>query len=165
MIGDLVKHPAHPTHTSSTSSTTAPGSCSLPPLVGLIPRICHGMLAASRTQEEEKEGSDEEGGREVTEFSYAVTYVEIFLERVRDLLLPPPSFRTPASAAASNSSTGVGGGQTLRVREHPTDGPFVEGATVAPVTCDEGDIAFRCCCCPVLCLLHYLMLPRCAVSM
>ncbi|XP_038071380.1 uncharacterized protein LOC119740222 isoform X2 [Patiria miniata] len=67
---------------------------------GLIPRICEGMC--SRVD-------DLEQG--VT-FKIEVSYLEIYNERVRDLL-------------ASSSDTNY----TLKVREHPKDGPYVQDLT------------------------------------
>ncbi|XP_022085926.1 uncharacterized protein LOC110976722 isoform X2 [Acanthaster planci] len=67
---------------------------------GLIPRICEGMC--SRVD-------DLEQG--VT-FKIEVSYLEIYNERVRDLL---------ASSSATN--------YTLKVREHPKDGPYVQDLT------------------------------------
>lgn len=103
---------------------------------GLIPRICHGLLAAAAaaTSAEEKEERGREGSSTSVSFSFSVTYVEIFLEKVRDLLLDPP----PHSSSTSSISWGSGSDNALRVREHPTEGPFVEGATCAAVTSEAG---------------------------
>ncbi|XP_033647450.1 microtubule-associated protein futsch-like [Asterias rubens] len=68
--------------------------------IGLIPRICEGMC--SRVD-------DLEHG--VT-FKIEVSYLEIYNERVRDLL------------ALSNTTK-----YTLKVREHPKDGPYVQDLT------------------------------------
>ncbi|CAL7951031.1 unnamed protein product [Xylocopa violacea] len=67
---------------------------------GLTPRLCEGLFA--RIEEERK-----------NERSYrvSVSYLEIYNERVRDLLKP------------SSSTSG------LRVREHPRLGPYVQGLT------------------------------------
>ena len=46
-------------------------------------------------------------------YFYACSYMEIYNEKVRDLLRPQP-----ASGKIQHS---------LRVREHPKDGPYVEG--------------------------------------
>ncbi|EZA55753.1 Kinesin-like protein KIF16B [Ooceraea biroi] len=67
---------------------------------GLIPRLCEGIL--SRVEQE----SSREKVHRVT-----VSYLEIYNERVRDLLKP------------STSASG------LRVREHPRLGPYVQGLT------------------------------------
>ena len=74
---------------------------------GVIPRVCRSIISTPVA-----DGAVN---------TFTITYVEIFLERVRDLLRPPP--------------VGWGGrtGTSLKVREHPVDGPFVEGATVAEV--------------------------------
>lgn len=66
---------------------------------GIIPRVCRNLMTNPPEEEHHQ-------------LSFKVTYIEIFLEKVRDLL------------ATSSSSTS----NNLRVREHPTDGPFVDGA-------------------------------------
>lgn len=73
--------------------------------VGLIPRICEGIF--ERVAEETDE---------TTKFVATVSYLEIYNERVRDLLTT-----SPAKTA-------------LKVREHPKTGPFVDGLTVHEVT-------------------------------
>ncbi|XP_051166483.1 uncharacterized protein LOC127284835 [Leptopilina boulardi] len=67
---------------------------------GLTPRLCKGIF--SRIAQEE--GNDKT-------FQASVSYLEIYNERVRDLLKP---------------TTSAGG---LRVREHPRLGPYVQGLT------------------------------------
>ncbi|XP_028981859.1 uncharacterized protein LOC107036874 [Diachasma alloeum] len=68
---------------------------------GLIPRICNGIFARVAGRNETSEES----------FRISVSYLEVYNERVRDLLKP------------STSSNG------LRVREHPRLGPYVQGLT------------------------------------
>jgi kinesin family member 1 len=75
---------------------------------GVIPRVCRSIM---------NEPSHQEEGNVTT---FTITYVEIFLERVRDLLKPPH--------VGWDTSK-----QSLKVREHPSDGPFVEGAIAADV--------------------------------
>ncbi|NWX18580.1 KI16B protein, partial [Aegotheles bennettii] len=67
--------------------------------VGLIPRICEGLF--SRISEKTK--------RNEASFRTEVSYLEIYNERVRDLL------------RRKSSKT-----NNLRIREHPKDGPYVE---------------------------------------
>lgn len=81
--------------TGSGKSYTMMGSGDQP---GLIPRLCSALF--ERTQKEQRE---EEG------FTVEVSYMEIYNEKVRDLLDPK------------------GGRQTLRVREHKVLGPYVDG--------------------------------------
>ncbi|XP_030628168.1 uncharacterized protein kif16bb [Chanos chanos] len=82
--------------TGSGKSYTMMGN---PSDVGLTPRICEGLFQhiASTSQ------------RDGVSFHTVVSYLEIYNERVRDLL-------------RSRSSEGC----NLRVREHPRDGPYVE---------------------------------------
>jgi len=69
---------------------------------GLIPRICRAILV----------GQDSDPS--VIKTTFEVSYVELYLEKVKDLLGP---------ATASN----------LKVRENPTTGPFVEGCSAHEV--------------------------------
>ncbi|XP_067031980.1 kinesin-like protein KIF16B [Acropora muricata] len=72
--------------------------------VGLIPRICKGLF---RYIEENTSLS--------SSFRTEVSYLEIYNEHVRDLLRPPKLKKLPQ--------------QNLKVREHPKEGPYVEGLT------------------------------------
>ncbi|XP_075339095.1 uncharacterized protein kif16bb [Odontesthes bonariensis] len=67
---------------------------------GLIPRICEGLFLEI----------SQRGKSETVSFHTEVSYLEIYNERVQDLLKRSPSTD--------------GGG--LKVREHPKDGPYVE---------------------------------------
>lgn len=82
--------------------------------LGLIPRICKEMFA--RMQLGQKSG---------TGYKTNVSYLEIYNERVRDLL------------GNSNNS-----GHGLRVREHRTQGPYVEDLSLHPVN-DYSEIQVR----------------------
>ncbi|XP_056437594.1 kinesin-like protein KIF13B isoform X2 [Gadus chalcogrammus] len=73
---------------------------------GLIPRLCCSLFA--RTLEEQREG-------EV--FTVEVSYLEIYNEKVRDLLDPK------------------GSRQALKVREHSVMGPYVDGLSRLAVAC------------------------------
>ncbi|KAJ1951725.1 Kinesin-like protein kif1b, partial [Dipsacomyces acuminosporus] len=77
---------------------------------GLIPRVCKGLFESTLGC-----GAGE-GGEPA--YHVEVSYLEIYNERVRDLLNP--------------KSTG-----NLRVREHPTLGPYVEDLTKAAVSSFE----------------------------
>ena len=68
---------------------------------GLIPRICEGLFTGMHN-------SDDNGPSYRTE----VSFLEIYNERVRDLLRPPMKGRAVHS---------------LKVREHPKEGPYVQG--------------------------------------
>ncbi|XP_041815196.1 kinesin-like protein KIF13B isoform X2 [Chelmon rostratus] len=81
--------------TGSGKSYTMMGSAEQP---GLIPRLCSSLF--SRTAQEAWEGES---------FTVEVSYMEIYNEKVRDLLDPK------------------GSRQALRVREHNVFGPYVDG--------------------------------------
>ena len=69
---------------------------------GLIPRICKGLFNKMNT-DADKDGS--------ASYRVEVSYLEIYNERVRDLV----------------KTTGKdGAAHTLRVREHPKNGPYVQ---------------------------------------
>ncbi|XP_037305977.2 kinesin-like protein KIF13B isoform X3 [Pungitius pungitius] len=89
--------------TGSGKSYTMMGSVDQP---GLIPRLCSALF--ERTQKEQ---------REEESFTVEVSYMEIYNEKVRDLLDPK------------------GGRQTLRVREHKVLGPYVDGLSRLAVAC------------------------------
>uniref|UniRef100_A0A8C4HPQ8 Kinesin family member 13Ba n=1 Tax=Dicentrarchus labrax TaxID=13489 RepID=A0A8C4HPQ8_DICLA len=89
--------------TGSGKSYTMMGSGDQP---GLIPRLCSALF--DRTQKEQ---------REQESFTVEVSYMEIYNEKVRDLLDPK------------------GGRQTLRVREHKVLGPYVDGLSRLAVAC------------------------------
>uniref|UniRef100_A0A672SBG7 Kinesin-like protein unc-104 n=1 Tax=Sinocyclocheilus grahami TaxID=75366 RepID=A0A672SBG7_SINGR len=72
---------------------------------GLIPRLCSSLF--QRTVQEQREGES---------FTVEVSYMEIYNEKVRDLLDPK------------------GSRQALRVREHNVLGPYVDGLSRLAVT-------------------------------
>ncbi|XP_058406400.1 kinesin-like protein KIF13B isoform X3 [Diceros bicornis minor] len=88
--------------TGSGKSYTMMGTTDQP---GLIPRLCSGLF--ERTQKEENEEQS---------FKVEVSYMEIYNEKVRDLLDPK------------------GSRQTLKVREHNVLGPYVDGLSKLAVT-------------------------------
>jgi hypothetical protein len=79
---------------------------------GIIPRVCRNLLTY--------QSSSFLSSAENVQFSFQVTYIEIFLEKVRDLLSSSSSSSSTSSSSSSSSN--------LRIREHPTEGPFVDGA-------------------------------------
>ncbi|XP_059927516.1 kinesin-like protein KIF13B isoform X3 [Gadus macrocephalus] len=89
--------------TGSGKSYTMMGSVENP---GLIPRLCSALF--DRTLK---------GKREEESFTVEVSYMEIYNERVRDLLDPK------------------GSRQALRVREHKVLGPYVDGLSRLAVAC------------------------------
>ncbi|XP_030626800.1 kinesin-like protein KIF13B [Chanos chanos] len=88
--------------TGSGKSYTMMGSADQP---GLIPRLCSSLF--ERADKEQREGES---------FAVEVSYMEIYNEKVRDLLDPK------------------GSRQALRVREHKVLGPYVDGLSRLAVT-------------------------------
>ena len=70
---------------------------------GIIPRICHALFHHVNTMNESK-------------FQIEMSYLEIYAEQIRDLL-------------SSSSSSSSAAAKSIRIREHPTSGPFVENLT------------------------------------
>ncbi|CAM9685659.1 unnamed protein product, partial [Sphacelaria rigidula] len=64
-----------------------------------------------------KDSSSQQGNTMSTTWSFSVSFTEIYMEKVRDLL-----------------DTSGRPNQNLKVREHPTKGPFVEGVLNKPVS-------------------------------
>uniref|UniRef100_A0A673X5D9 Kinesin-like protein n=1 Tax=Salmo trutta TaxID=8032 RepID=A0A673X5D9_SALTR len=89
--------------TGSGKSYTMMGSSEQP---GLIPRLCSSLF--HRTLLEQREGES---------FTIEVSFMEIYNEKVRDLLDPK------------------GSRQALRVREHKVFGPYVDGLSRLAVAC------------------------------
>ena len=87
---------------------------------GVIPRLC-GELFDRITSTPTTSSS-----RAQPRFTVEVSYMEIYCERVRDLLSPKKS-----------PTTHVGSSHNLRVREHPIMGPYVEDLSRLLVTSYE----------------------------
>uniref|UniRef100_A0A8C5J019 Kinesin family member 13B n=1 Tax=Junco hyemalis TaxID=40217 RepID=A0A8C5J019_JUNHY len=81
--------------TGSGKSYTMMGTADQP---GLIPRLCSGLFERAQKEENEEQS-----------FKVEVSYMEIYNEKVRDLLDPK------------------GSRQSLKVREHSVYGPYVDG--------------------------------------
>jgi hypothetical protein len=102
-----------PSPTADAAMSVASTSDSIGSEAGLIPRICRDIMDGSRVPVSPDYQSTSR---------FEVTYVEIYMERVRDLLA--------GSGAGSGAGQGIGkqAASNLRIREHPTRGSFVEGA-------------------------------------
>ena len=93
--------------TGSGKSYTMMGTPTQP---GIIPRTCEDLF-------ERIESNDTPN----ISYSVRVSYFEVYNEHVRDLLAPP------ARSTSANSS------HYLKIREHPTEGPYVKDLTDVPV--------------------------------
>ncbi len=86
-------------------------------LQGIIPRLCNALFDRVKESKDKAERAASDGDIKVL-YKVEVSYLEIYNEKVRDLL-----------------GTGAQGPDAdMRVREHPKDGPYVEGLTVQPVS-------------------------------
>uniref|UniRef100_A0A7S1L4R6 Kinesin-like protein n=1 Tax=Neobodo designis TaxID=312471 RepID=A0A7S1L4R6_NEODS len=79
---------------------------------GIIPRVCHDVFKMVETRRKEEEAKPEKERRDIT---VEVTFVEIYMEKVRDLL--------DKQAAARGEM------REARIRVDPNSGPFVEDVT------------------------------------
>eukprot|EP01065_Artemidia_motanka_P000689 TRINITY_DN10313_c0_g1_i1.p1 TRINITY_DN10313_c0_g1~~TRINITY_DN10313_c0_g1_i1.p1 ORF type:complete len:911 (+),score=225.87 TRINITY_DN10313_c0_g1_i1:82-2814(+) len=106
--------------TSSGKTYTMMGTKQEP---GIIPRLCRALFERVEEVEEKVQAGDKKKSAKVT-----VTFMEIYNEQVKDLLRPPE--RGPKVYASRFDEKHIGAEyQTLRVRHHPLQGPFVEGIT------------------------------------
>lgn len=92
-------------------------------LVGLMPRMCRNLLSSTKRHEST-----------VCKTSFKVSFVEIYNEKVFDLLLPTVK---GVSRKGVDNCREYFCRKALKVREDPVNGPFVEGATEKSVTCYE----------------------------
>ncbi|KAL4155175.1 hypothetical protein PRNP1_007288 [Phytophthora ramorum] len=116
---------------------------------GVIPRVCEALFREiDARRDKEAILQEEEGDSDVkrTMYSAHVSYCEIYKEKVNDLLdteavMNPekrrPSFTTQTQTVETEANVPR---RTLRVREHPVTGPFVEGLSLRSVT-SYADIA------------------------
>jgi kinesin family protein 16B len=94
--------------------------------IGLIPRICTALF--------------DKPGEADTKYSAEVSYLEIYNEKVKDLLnVPTPSGEKGVGGKKAGKRSGsprrkAGSTASLRVRENPATGPFVEGLSVHTVS-------------------------------
>ncbi|OWZ22199.1 Kinesin [Phytophthora megakarya] len=117
---------------------------------GVIPRVCEALFQEieARREKEAVVHQGEESEMKRTIYSAQVSYCEIYKEKVNDLLDTDgnamekqrrPSFSIQTQNLDSDVTTGVPR-RTLKVREHPVTGPFVEGLSIRSVT-SYADIA------------------------
>ncbi|DAZ98454.1 TPA: hypothetical protein N0F65_001155 [Lagenidium giganteum] len=112
---------------------------------GLIPRVCEALfrgIEARRTRDGGANGgelleSDNETRRSM--FSVHVSYMEIYKEKVNDLLDITAAKALQAATSPGGSRNGAeeeaaAARRQLKVREHPVTGPFVEGLSARAVT-------------------------------
>lgn len=97
---------------------------------GLIPRLCHAIFERILIEEEQNHGRDDPDQivNEKRQYKVEVSYMEIYNEKVRDLLDPKGCQGVPgAGHGSSRDRSGASATHTLRVREHNIYGPYVEG--------------------------------------
>ena len=96
---------------------------------GLLPRLCEALF---------KTASGFQDGKTAV---FEVSFMEIYCEKVKDLLSAPPggalTIRSEGSSLALNSLASTSEYKPLKVRQHPVTGVFVEGIRKETVTCWE----------------------------
>jgi hypothetical protein len=97
---------------------------------GIVPRVCSDLfieLEVRRKRELEKPE------QERSMFRVEVNFVEIYMERVRDLLDPHLKKVKDSESKALGAGKGVSAGEDrmceAKIRQDPTSGPFIEGVT------------------------------------
>eukprot|EP01138_Halocafeteria_seosinensis_P008206 gb/GECG01008387.1/.p1 GENE.gb/GECG01008387.1/~~gb/GECG01008387.1/.p1 ORF type:complete len:1832 (+),score=231.84 gb/GECG01008387.1/:1-5496(+) len=117
----------------SDSSERIP-SLNLPSVAGFIPRMLYDLFTRIGMR---KDNSANQGSvaNQVQEFHrIEVSYVEIYCERLRDLLSSDPSRSKGRRATHETNGDAISKTHPLKLRESPEKGVFVEGATVHAVS-------------------------------
>eukprot|EP00659_Diplonema_papillatum_P016297 gene16297-24971_t len=131
--------------TSSGKTYTMMGRYGLehpPEMRGIIPRVCDELFQKVRERREYEAKKEDASKR--WQLSVDVTFVEIYLEKVRDLLDPDLKHRAQKQAVraaqghgganeAGNIKEALAAMKEARVRRDPVTGPFVEGIKHVPV--------------------------------
>jgi hypothetical protein len=111
--------------TSSGKSYTMMGTKRDP---GVIPRLCRELFDRIERELQQNEG---EGSRKMVKVS--LSYMEIYNDRVKDLLKTRPKDAKRQYKSRFDTAGADEDFQQLRVRQHPLHGPFVEGLTKVDV--------------------------------
>lgn len=119
---------------------------------GIIPRLCKELFEKIEADEDRQQrglgpvvatplegagggkppaGPQQQLSRRLVKVT--VSYMEIYNEQVRDLLKPPVKGAKPKFNAGGGSGDPADEYQSLKVRQHPLHGPFVEGLTTVNV--------------------------------
>ena len=105
---------------------------------GIIPRLCRELFEKIEDDDNVRKMKVDQGDadsagttRKVTKCS--VSYMEIYNEKVKDLLIVPNKNHKPQFKSRFDNASADEGFQTLRVRQHPLHGPFVEGLSKVDV--------------------------------
>ncbi|OQR95523.1 kinesin, partial [Thraustotheca clavata] len=98
---------------------------------GLIPRICEALFTEIDARRNAEAAGDT--NEQKTIFSVQVNYCEIYKEKVKDLLDDCFSKASRTQSQPLSPKAAMEEGKTLKIREHPVHGPFVEGLTTRSV--------------------------------
>lgn len=104
----------------------------LPPAAGFIPRLLYDLFHRIEKEKTESTENPEMGALDELH-KVEVSYVEIYCERLRDLLNPYPS-ASGIAASQNGSLDSIHRTHPLKLREDPEKGAYVEGATVHAVS-------------------------------
>jgi hypothetical protein len=106
---------------------------------GVIPRVCEALFTQVDARRDKEAARDDEDVKR-TIYSAHVSYCEIYKEKVNDLLDTDVAMEKRRPSFTTTLSEAEPARRTLRVREHPITGPFVEGLSIRSVT-SYADIA------------------------
>ncbi|CAG9573962.1 putative kinesin [Leishmania major strain Friedlin] len=96
---------------------------------GIMPRLCSDLFRLMREEREKDEG--------VT-YSVELSFLEIYCEKVHDLIAAASSL-TAANSNSTYAGTSASASASLRIRQHPSRGPYVEGLSHVKVR-DAGSV-------------------------
>ncbi|TPP46982.1 Kinesin motor domain family protein [Leishmania donovani] len=96
---------------------------------GIMPRLCSDLFRLMREEREKDEG--------VT-YSVELSFLEIYCEKVHDLIAAASSL-TAANSNSTYVGTSASASASLRIRQHPSRGPYVEGLSHVKVR-DAGSV-------------------------
>eukprot|EP01059_Diplonema_ambulator_P010376 TRINITY_DN2039_c0_g1_i4.p1 TRINITY_DN2039_c0_g1~~TRINITY_DN2039_c0_g1_i4.p1 ORF type:complete len:791 (+),score=409.54 TRINITY_DN2039_c0_g1_i4:57-2429(+) len=92
---------------------------------GLIPRVCDELFAKVKERREFEEQKTDPSKK--WELDVSVTFVEIYLEKVRDLLDPELKYKVWKITRDTGDMSALAAMKEAKVRRDPITGPFVEG--------------------------------------
>ncbi|RNF20245.1 putative kinesin [Trypanosoma cruzi] len=102
---------------------------------GIMPRLCEDLFELMRKEREEDESIS---------YNVECSFLEIYCERVHDLLFHGGGGGRDTAAAAGGAgaaplqSPSASSQSSLRIRQHPSRGPYVEGLSLVKVRDAEG---------------------------
>lgn len=100
---------------------------------GIMPRLFSDLFRRMR---------EERAKDESVTFTAEVSFLEIYCEKVRDLLAVAGGTTTSSSSSGAYFAPSASTGGSLRIRQHPSQGPYVEGLTHVKVRDEESVLRY-----------------------